>query len=111
MSPGPEGSTPSAPSSIHSAPGSTGEGVPSTGAMPTSLHYESPHPGFLILPHRSLHVQRIAVAGVSIGDDGHIDGGGDIAGILHHLRHREQPDIGIATGRCRPETGHVHGGE
>ena len=51
-------------------------------------------------------VQGVAVAGVHVGDEGHVDGAHDVAHALHRLGHGEQADIGGAEGGGRePEAG------
>ena len=61
----------------------------------------------LVLPHRARRVELVAVAGIGIGDHRHVDGRGDAAGIVGHLRHGDEPIVGIAERRRRAGAGHV----
>src|SRR5258708_5182226 len=40
--------------------------------------------------HRAKDIELVAVAGIGIGDDGQLDGGGNASGIGHHLGHRDE---------------------
>ncbi len=63
----------------------------------------------LVFAHRTGRIELVAVAGIGIGDDRHIDGGGDPAGIVRHLRHGDEPVVGIAERRRGAGAGHVDG--
>ena len=52
-------------------------------------------------------VELVAVAGIGVGDDRHIDRGGDATGVVDHLRHRHQAEIRIAERRRGAGAGHV----
>ncbi len=52
--------------------------------------------GEFVLLNRANYVERIPVAGVRIGDHGHVYGLGDTVRVIHHLRHRQQTHIGPA---------------
>jgi hypothetical protein len=58
------------------------------------LELDAGDPGLLVELHGADDVERVAVAGVGVGDDRDVDGGGDPAGVVHHLRTGEQPDVG-----------------
>ena len=62
--------------------------------------------------HGPDHVDRVAVAGVGVGDHRDVDRLGDPSGVVDHLRKRHQPDVGAAETRCgAAETGHVRSRE
>ena len=64
--------------------------------------------GLLVELHGADDVDRVAVAGVGVGDDRDVDGGDDPAGVVDHLRARQQTHVGAADQRGRrPEAGHV----
>ena len=66
------------------------------------------HAGLLVGLHRAHHVDRVAVAGVGVGDHRHVDGGDDPPGVVDHLGAGEQPDVGPAEQRGGgAEPGHV----
>ena len=68
--------------------------------------------GLLVELHGADDVDRVAVAGVGVGDHRHVDGGHDPPGVVDHLAAAEQPDVGAADQRGRrPEAGHVDGVE
>ena len=50
------------------------------------------------LAHRADDVERVAVAGVHIGHERHVDGGDDRAHAIEHLGGREQAVVGGAEG-------------
>ena len=71
------------------------------------LDMDAGDPGGLVLAHRAHDVQLVAVAGIGVGDDRQVDRGGDAAGVVHHLGHRDEAEIGIAQGRGGAGAGHV----
>ena len=67
------------------------------------------HAGGLIFPHRALHIQGIAIAGIGIADNRNVHGVGDIAGVGGHFGHGQQPHIGETPFRRRAGSGHIYG--
>ena len=64
--------------------------------------------GLLVVPHRAHDVDRVAVAGVGVGDRRHVDGRDDPPGVVDHLRAGQQPDVRAPDQRGRgPKPGHV----
>ena len=61
--------------------------------------------------NRAKDIELVAVAGIGIGDDGQLDGGGDPPGIGHHLGHRDEAKIGVSQCRRGAGPGHVDRGE
>ena len=73
------------------------------------LDVDAGDPRPLVLLHGADDVERVAVAGVGVGDDRQFAGGDDPGGVVDHLAHREQADVGPPEQRRRrPEPGHVH---
>ena len=56
--------------------------------------------GLLVLPHAADHVERVAVAGVHVGDHRDVQGVHRARDVLRDLGHREQAHVRIA-GRAR----------
>ncbi len=71
------------------------------------LDMDAGDPDGLVLAHRAHDVQFVAVAGIGVGDDRQADGRRDPAGIRHHLRHRDDAEIGVAERRGGAGAGHV----
>ena len=72
------------------------------------LELDAGDAGLLVELHGPDDVDRVAVSGVGVGDHRHVDGGHDPAGVVDHLRAREQSHVGAADQRRRrPEAGHV----
>ena len=72
------------------------------------LDVQRRHAGLLVLLHGPHDVDRVAEAGVGVGDDGQRAGPCDAAGVVDHLRHRHEPDVGTAEHRRgRSEPRHV----
>ena len=63
--------------------------------------------GSLVFAYGAHGVEFVAIAGVGVGDNRETDRRGDAAAIRDHLRHRDEPEIGIAQGRGRTRAGHV----
>ena len=61
----------------------------------------------LVFAHGAHDVELVAVAGIGVGDHRQLDRGGDAAGVVDHLRHRDQAEIGIAERRRGAGAGHV----
>jgi hypothetical protein len=76
------------------------------------LDVDPGHPGRLVGADRADHVQRVAVAGVHVGDHRDVHARGDPARVVGHLGHREQAHVGPSEQRGGgAEPGHVHRGE
>ena len=71
------------------------------------LDMDTGDPGRLVGAHRAHDVELVAIAGVGVGDDRELDRRSDAAAIRHHLRHRDEAEIGIAQHRRRAGAGHV----
>ena len=66
----------------------------------------------LVLADGAADVQDAAVAGVGVGDDGNVYDGGNLGGVVQHLGHGCQRQVGVAETRYRSAcAGHVDGGE
>ena len=65
----------------------------------------------LVFPNRAGRIEFVAVTGIGIGNDRHIDGGGDAAGVVGHLGHGEEPVVRITQRRRGPGAGHVNRAE
>ena len=68
-------------------------------------------PGFLVLAHGADDIDRVAVAGIGVGDDRdryRLDRQPDKADIFDH---RQQPEIGVAAGARVAAAGQVNRGE
>jgi hypothetical protein len=64
------------------------------------------------LGDRAADVQRIAISGVTVADDGDIDGTDDVAGLRQHLGHSQQTDVGCTQDARRyARPGHDRGVE
>ena len=75
------------------------------------LQVERGHPGPLELAHRATDVQRVAVAGVGVGDDRHARLLDDVGEPVDDLARREQAEVGIAHAARDPPAGGVERGE
>ena len=66
--------------------------------------------GLLVLLHRADHVDRVAVAGVGVGDERQLDGLSDAVRVVDHLASSSaRPTSGRPSDRrCGAEAGHVH---
>ena len=71
------------------------------------LDMDAGDPARLVFAHRAHGVELVAVAGIGVGDDRQVDRGGDAAGVVDHLRHRHQAEIGVAERRRGAGAGHV----
>jgi hypothetical protein len=69
------------------------------------------HAAPLIFPHRARRIELVAVAGIRVGNDRHIHGGGNATSVVGHLGHGQKPVIRIAQRRRSPGAGHVDGTE
>ena len=65
------------------------------------------HAGVFVLADGAMNVERIAVAGVGVADDGDVYRLRNRARVGGHLGHREQAQVGIAAGGGGAEAGHV----
>ena len=66
--------------------------------------------GLLVLLHGPYDVDRVAEAGVGVGDDRQGAGSCDATGVVDHLGHGHEPDVGTAEHRRRgAEARHVDG--
>src|SRR5215831_13394982 len=65
----------------------------------------------LIFPHRASRIEHVAVTRIRVGNDRHIDSGGNATGIVGHLGHSQEPVIRIAQRRRGPGAGHVDSAE
>jgi hypothetical protein len=65
----------------------------------------------LVLAHRARDVELVAVAGVGVGDQRHRDRARHDGGVVDHLAHRQEAEVGIAARRRGAGAGHVDGGE
>ena len=75
------------------------------------LDVQCRHAGVLILAHGAPHVERVAVAGVGVADDGDVYRLRNRARVGGHLGHREQPEVGIAARGRGAESRHINGVE
>ena len=57
---------------------------------------EGGDPGLFIFAHRADHVERVAIAGIGVGDDRDLDRLDGAADEAHILAKRQEPHIGIA---------------
>ena len=74
------------------------------------LKLDGRDPCFLIFTDGAPNVERIAVARIAVGQNRHIDGIRDIAGMARHFAHGQKPDIGLPEdARRSPVAGHVDG--
>src|SRR5437660_672766 len=58
------------------------------------LEVERRHPRALVQRHRPPHRERVAVAGVGVGDEGDPDRGGEVASVVDHLAEPREGQIG-----------------
>ena len=72
------------------------------------LDVEPGDPGFLVFAHRADHVDRVAVAGIGVGDDRDADRLDREADEMHVLDHGQQAEIGIAARPRKAAAGQVH---
>jgi hypothetical protein len=71
------------------------------------LDVDAGDPDGLVFAHGPHDVELVAVAGIGVGDDRQGDRRRDARGIRHHLRHRDDAEIGVAQGRGGAGAGHV----
>jgi hypothetical protein len=68
--------------------------------------------GFFIIADRAARVDRVAVAGVGIGDNGQLARIDDAARVVDHFGRGQQSDVGMPRPRdAGAEARHVHGVE
>jgi hypothetical protein len=70
------------------------------------LDMDAGHPGALELAHRARGVEGVAVAVVGVDDHRDAHRLGDVARVLHHLRHGDQADVRIAAAHGSAGAGH-----
>ena len=88
------------------------EHVPAPLGEDLVLELDGADAGPLVLADRAADVQRVAVAGVAVRQHRDVDGLGDVAGVLDHLVHRQEADVGLAEDAGRGAVaGHVDGVE
>jgi hypothetical protein len=76
------------------------------------LEVDAGHPGLLVLADRAHDVDRVAVAGVRVGDHRDVHRADDPAGVVDHLGAGEQAHVRAADQRGGgAEPGHVDGVE
>jgi hypothetical protein len=76
------------------------------------LDVQRRHAGRLVHLHGAPDVQRVAVAGVRVGDQRDVEDRGQVARMVGHLAEPGESEIGeTEPRRRRAVAGHVHGGE
>ena len=76
------------------------------------LHVQPRHARLLVLAHRAHRVQRVAVAGVGVGDHRQRHRARQVRGVIRHLGEGGEAEVGLAQvrgGGARAR--HVHRGE
>jgi hypothetical protein len=76
------------------------------------LDVQGRHAGRLVRLHGAAHAERVAVAGVGVGDERDADGRSEVAGVIGHLGEAGVAEIRQAQARGRrAEARHVDGRE